>query len=75
MIKPIARYSISRLLSQWGLVDDTNGKFCEYREYASVAADNERLREALKDVERAWYHQRPGDVIRIVDKAFEKQTK
>jgi hypothetical protein len=45
MSQSIPRYSIDRN-SRYGFVDNTEGKFCEYRDYADLAAENERLRKA-----------------------------
>lgn len=52
------------------------GAYAEAKEeIARLTAENERLRKALKEIEKAWYNQRMADVIRIVDEAFEEQTK
>ena len=44
MSQPIPRYSIDRN-SRYGFVDNTEGKFCEYRDYAALAAELDKWRE------------------------------
>jgi hypothetical protein len=45
----IPRYKINALWGYWGfLQDDLNGKFCEYRDYVKLEAENARLKAEVE---------------------------
>ena len=67
MSQPIPRYSIDRN-SRYGFVDNTEGKFCEYRDYAALAAENEQLNYKLGRLlmaEKEWELVEPGEYARM----------
>ena len=47
----IPRYSINPLWWNIPLMDDHNGKLCEYRDYAKLNADNARLKAEVERLE------------------------
>jgi hypothetical protein len=44
----IPRYSANPLWFPWSFVDNPLGKFCEYRDYVKLQAENGRLRHEQK---------------------------
>lgn len=68
------RYTVDPDIPE-GVFVDKEGYLVKYSDYTAVVAENKILRKAIKDIEEAWFNQRSGDVIKIVDKAMEwKET-
>ena len=43
----IPRYKINALWGWWGFVQNEKGKFCEYRDYVKLEAENKLLKEIV----------------------------